>query len=136
MLSCSVMAVRLRNGDQQAASDALSTSLLIAGACGLAILFILEVICLVDLPVCMHLMKCYGRHGFCPSVLIGTHGGTLVPFLQRWGLALIAKTGCAAALVPPAWEYTRIRALAAPAVLVSMVAQVMSARLSWAGSPQ
>ncbi len=50
---CSVMAVRLRNGDQQAASDALSTSLLIAGAFGLATLFILQVTCLT-IPLHAH----------------------------------------------------------------------------------
>jgi hypothetical protein len=43
---------------------------------------------------------------------------------QMHGPALIARTGCAAALVAPAWEYMRIRALAAPAVLLTMASQV------------
>ena len=54
---CSVMAVRLRNEDQQSASDALSTSLLIAGACGLATLFILEVTRLT-IPLHTHAAAC------------------------------------------------------------------------------
>lgn len=44
--------------------------------------------------------------------------------MQMHGEALIVRTGCAASLVERALSYTRIRALAAPAILVTMVAQV------------
>lgn len=54
---------------------------------------------------------------------------------QTWGVALITRTGCAAALVEPAWEYMRVRALAAPAALISMVAQVWGPADSWSPLP-
>ena len=83
-LSCSVMAVRLRNGDQQAASDALSTSLLIAGACGLATLLILEVTCLTS--PCMYrlprLMKYFGWPAFCLSADATIHSSCWLPFAE------------------------------------------------------
>ena len=43
---------------------------------------------------------------------------------QVWGPRLILATGCSPELLAPAWSYMRVRALAAPAVLVVMVAQV------------
>lgn len=43
--------------------------------------------------------------------------------------AIIRMTGCAAELWGPAVQYLRIRALAAPAVLLTMVAQVSAEAL-------
>ena len=46
---------------------------------------------------------------------------------------MIAATGCAVEILGPAWEYLRIRAISAPAVLVLMVAQsgLLAQKDSW-----
>lgn len=46
--------------------------------------------------------------------------------LQCFGQQLIPITRCPVELYAPAWSYMRVRALAAPAVLVIMVAQVQA----------
>ena len=120
MRARSVMAQCLRAGQDQEAGDALSCSLLLAGAFGTIILLVLEVIC--DGRLC-HIA--FPSQAMLSPSMNWAHAEAMVCWApQIHGPALIARTGCAAALVEPAWEYLRIRALAAPAVLLTMAAQV------------
>lgn len=64
------------------------------------------------------------EHALSTSLSIGALGGILVgAILLGWGPQLLAMTGCDPALLPLSWQYLQIRALAAPAAIVTQVAQ-------------
>lgn len=60
-------------------------------------------------------------------------GAAQLLVLTIWGPQMIAMTGCPVELIAPAWTYLRIRALAAPSVLLLMVAQsgLLAQKDSW-----
>jgi putative MATE family efflux protein len=58
------------------------------------------------------------------ALFLGAAGGVVVAIiLLVWGPALLLKTHCDPVLLPAAREYLKIRALAAPAAIVTQVAQ-------------
>lgn len=58
------------------------------------------------------------------SILVAVTGGIVVSMgLLVWGPNLLKATGCDVSLLPASWEYLRIRAWAAPAAIVTQVAQ-------------
>ena len=57
------------------------------------------------------------------AVAVGL-GAAILVLLGLFGERLICLTGCAPNLVAPALTYLRVRMLAAPAVVITMVAQV------------
>ena len=64
------------------------------------------------------------EHALSTSLCIGAVGGILIgAILLLWGPQLLAMTGCDPALLPISWQYLQIRALAAPAAIITQVAQ-------------
>lgn len=58
------------------------------------------------------------------ALFVGAIGGVLITaVIQGWGQHLLLLTGCDASLLNESWRYLRIRSLAAPAAILTQVAQ-------------
>lgn len=111
MFDCSLVTDKLRTQDVHGAGIALSSALFMATMFGLMIQAILLVFDMSDAAghVCSRLK--YALADF-------------VTTLQCYSHQMVMFTGAAPALIGPSVTYLKIRAWSAPAVLISMVAQV------------
>ena len=121
MLNCSLVADKLRTQDTKGAGDALSSALFVATTFGLMIQAVLLVIYMSE-PILGKWLLCQRRRN--RSAL--QH---FVSILQCCSHQMVMFTGAAPALIVPSVTYLKIRAWSAPAVLISMVAQVGASAL-------
>ncbi len=64
------------------------------------------------------------EHALSTALFLGATGGILISCIfLLWGPQLLAMTGCDPSLLGTSWQYLRIRCLAAPAAIITQVAQ-------------
>jgi putative MATE family efflux protein len=64
------------------------------------------------------------EHALSTALFLGATGGILISSIfALWGPQFLAATGCDPGLLGTSWKYLRIRCLAAPAAIITQVAQ-------------
>ncbi|KAG7672119.1 putative Protein DETOXIFICATION 46, chloroplastic [Nannochloris sp. 'desiccata'] len=64
------------------------------------------------------------EHALSTALFLGAAGGIFISSIfVLWGPQLLAATGCDPSLLGTSWQYLRIRCLAAPAAIITQVAQ-------------
>lgn len=111
LFDCSLVTDKLRTQDVHGAGDALSSALFMATMFGLMIQAVLLVMNMSDAAAHVRSRYKYSLANF-------------VSVLQCYSHQMVVFTGAAPALIAPSVTYLKIRAWSAPAVLISMVAQV------------
>lgn len=118
MFDCSLVTDKLRTQDVHGAGDALSSALFMATMFGLMIQAILLVMNMSKPAT----LQSWLLGPSMPQVQIRTCKACLC--MQCYSDQMVAFTGAAPSLIAPSVTYLKIRAWSAPAVLISMVAQV------------